>query len=61
MHPASSGYNVPLVFQKMDSDTKGYSPDSKDPKIEIRREGSGWEIGFLYRDTNGVQGGIEFR
>jgi hypothetical protein len=58
---AGGGYDVALTFQKMDADTKNYSPDSKEPKIEARRQGSSWEIGFLYRDTGGIQGGIEFR
>lgn len=61
MRPVTGGYDVPLVFQKMDTDAKNYWPDSKDPKIEARKQGPGWEIGFLYRDTNGVNGGIEFR
>lgn len=61
MRPVAGGYDVPLAFRNMDSDTKRYSPDSKDPKLEARKQGSGWEIGFLYRDLNGVNGGIEFR
>jgi hypothetical protein len=54
------GYDVPLVFVNMDSDTKNYNPDSKVPKLEARKQAGGWEIGFLFQDTGGVQVGMEF-
>lgn len=49
-----------LTFVNMDSDTTHYNPDSKDVKIEARKQAGGYEMGFLYRDTGGVQAGMEF-
>jgi hypothetical protein len=61
MATVSDGVDVKLTFVSLDSNDKGFNPDSKDPKIEARKQAGGYEIGFLYRDTGGVQGGIEFR
>jgi hypothetical protein len=56
-----SGYDVALTFVKMDSDTKRYSPDKRNPQIQARKQASGWQIGLLLTDDNGVSGGQEFR
>ena len=63
MHPVENGgYDVKLVFQKMDSNTKGYFADDKDPKIQARKFGlNQWQIGLLLMDANGTHGGSEFR
>lgn len=56
------GFDVNITFVNMDADTKSYNPDSKNTKIEARKQGANaWEIGFLYQDTGGVQAGMEFR
>jgi hypothetical protein len=60
VHTVSDGLDANLTYVSMDSDDKGYNPDSKDVKVEARKQGAGWEIGFLYRDTGGIQAGSEF-
>ena len=63
MHPVENGgWDVKLLFQKMDSNTKGYFADDKDPKIQARKIGlNQWQIGLLLMDANGTHGGSEFR
>lgn len=57
----SGGYDVSLVFQSMSGDTQNYSPDKNRPKIEARKQATGWEIGLITTDNNGVMGGVEFK
>ena len=61
VHAVNGGFDVPLVFQKMDADTKSYSPDRNAPKIQARKQATGWQIGLLTTDNNGVSGGVEFK
>jgi len=55
------GFDVTLVWQSMDADTKKYSPDKNAPKLQARKQGSIWQIGLLTTDNNGVSGGVEFK
>jgi hypothetical protein len=55
------GFDVTLVWQSMDADTKSYSPDRNRPLLEVRKQASGWEIGLVTTDNNGIMGGVEFR
>ncbi|MFT3768343.1 MAG: hypothetical protein QM820_23080 [Minicystis sp.] len=57
----NAGYDVALVFQSISGDTQSYSPDKNKPKIEARKQASGWEIGLLTTDNNGIMGGVEFK
>ena len=63
MKPAEGGgFDVALVFDKMESNTKNYFADDKDPKLQARRIGANaWQIGLLLKDANGTHGGSEFR
>jgi hypothetical protein len=63
MHPVDNGgYDVNLVFKNMISNTKSYTADDKDPKLQARKIGlNQWQIGLLLKDANGVHGGSEFR
>jgi hypothetical protein len=58
---AGGGYDVALTFQSMSGDTQNYSPDKNNPKMEARKQASGWEIGLITTDNNGVMGGVEFK
>lgn len=58
---AGGGYDVALVYEKMDSDDNSYAPDKNKPKLEARKQADGWQIGFLASDNNGVMGGVEFK
>jgi len=58
---AGGGYDVAMIFQSISGDTKSYSPDRNRPKLEARKQASGWEIGLITTDNNGVMGGVEFK
>jgi len=45
----------------MDADTKTYSPDKNSPKLQVRKQTAGWQIGLLTTDNNDVSGGVEFK
>ncbi len=55
------GFDVALVWQNMEADTKSYSPDKNQPKLQARKQGTAWQIGLLTTDNNGVSGGVEFK
>lgn len=57
----SGGFDVTLKFVDMQADTKSYNPDKNNPKVEARRTGSTWQIGFTSVDDKGVWGGVEFQ
>lgn len=59
--PVAGGFDLPLVFEKMDSNDTSYAPDKNNVKIEARKQASGWQIGFLATDNNQVMGGVEFK
>lgn len=58
---ANGGYDVAMMFSSMTGDTEGYSPDKNNPKLQARKQASGWEVGLTTTDNNGVMGGVEFR
>lgn len=58
---AASGFDVKLTFVNMDSSTKSYYPDDRNPKLQARKLAQGWQFGLLVMDGNGVNGGQEFR
>lgn len=62
VHAMGGGdYEVNLTFRGIGGDTRGYSPDRNDPKLEAHRSGSGWEIYLYTTDNNGVIGVVELQ
>jgi hypothetical protein len=62
MKPLGGGsFDVSLTWQSIEGDTKSYSPDKNKPILEVRHQGSGYEIGLVTTDNNGVMGGVEFK
>ena len=62
IHSLGGGdYEVNLTFRGIGGDTRGYSPDRHDPKLEMHRGPSGWEIYLYTTDNNNVIGIVEFQ